>query len=77
MPGAARDEDADRLERLIAAQEAQTNAINRLVQELQDARKKRTTKAVRTRRAPTRTVVVTERAEALARAALARHRDLG
>jgi hypothetical protein len=75
--GATRDEDAERLERLIAAQEAQTNAINRLVQELQDARKKRTAKVVRTRRAPTRTVVVTERAEALAKAALARHRDLG
>lgn len=75
--GAARDEEADRIERLIAAQEAQTNELRRLVQVLERREQKRTTKAVRARRVPTRRVVVTERAEALAKAALARHRDLG
>lgn len=69
--------DADRLERLIASNEATANEIRRLVQVLERKEQKRVTKAARARRAPTRKVVVSERAEALAKAALARHRDLG
>lgn len=70
--------DADRIERLIAANEHAANALNRLAQALERREQKRATrKAPRARRVPTRKVVVTERAEALADAALARHRNLG
>ncbi len=69
--GAARDEDAERMERLIASNEATANELRRLVQLLQHREQKRSTKAVRARRAPVRKVVVSDRAEAVAKAALA------
>jgi hypothetical protein len=76
-PAQKRDEDAERIDRLIAAQEAQTNELRRLVQLLERREQKRPAKVARARRAPTRKVVVSDRAEALAKAALARHRDQG
>lgn len=69
------DADAERLERLIASNEAQANAITRLVQVLERKEQRRVAvKAGRVRREPTRTVQMTERAERVAKQALARIR---
>lgn len=63
----------DRVDRLIASHEVMANAINRLVQVLErKERKKATPRAARARRTSTRTADVTPRAEAMAKAALAR-----
>lgn len=62
--------DDERIERLITSQEVMANAINRLVQVLD--RKQRRQAAPRARRAVKRPAVITDRAEATARAALAR-----
>jgi hypothetical protein len=43
-------EEAERIERLIAAQEAAANAMNRLVQVLEDKRKRSTKHAAKQRR---------------------------
>jgi hypothetical protein len=67
-------ESDDRLERLIAAQEAQTNAINRLVQTL-EGKHKRTEQSRRTRmrRAVVdKPITVTPIVEAAVKRALAR-----
>lgn len=66
-------DDDDRIERLIASNEAQANAINRLVQVLERQEAKKRIKATRVRRAP-RAVEVTERAQVGATNALARVR---
>lgn len=73
---AKKDDEAERLERLIASNEHAANALNRLAQVLEKREQKRTaTKATRVRRTPRRKVVVTDQAEAAAKAALARIRS--
>lgn len=68
--------NAERIERLIASNEASTNAINRLAQVLERRETKKTTiKVARVRRAVTRTTVVSDRVEAVAKQALARIRS--
>lgn len=70
--GAARDEEADRIERLIASNEHTANALQRLVQLLERKEQKRAVKAPRVRSVPTRKAAVSDRAEAAAKAAVAR-----
>lgn len=63
----------DRLERLIAAQEAQTNAVNRLVQLLERGYRAREQVRSRTRRVVAdKPIVVTPMVEAAVKRALAR-----
>jgi uncharacterized protein YdgA (DUF945 family) len=70
---AKKDDEAERMERLIAANEAAANAMNRLVQ-LLEKREEKKAPAARVRRVHERpaTAVVTDRVEALAKQALAR-----
>ena len=73
----AMDPDADRIERLIAAQEVTANAINRLVQVLERAERKKRSRAPRVRpsvKRPRGAVSADDdaRADAVAKAALAR-----
>lgn len=68
-------DDAERIERLIAAQEAAANAMNRLVQVLEDKRKRRETRAPKQRRVVLdKPIEVTPLVEATVRRALARVR---
>lgn len=73
---ARKDDEAERLERLIASNEAAANAINRLVQVLERKEEKGRVKAARVRRVPD-AVPVTDRARAAAQRALARLRSEG
>lgn len=70
---AARDEEAERMERLIASNEHVSNEIRQLVQLLKGKEARRASKADGVRRVPQRKVAVSERAAAIAKAALARH----
>lgn len=75
---AKKDPEADRFERLIAALESATNAINRQVQQAEErARKRVSSKAPRARRVPAKRPVISDRAEAIGKAALARRRANG
>lgn len=73
-----KDLEAERLERLIAAQEAQTNMLGRLVQVLErQAQRRKAVRDGKVRRVPQRTVEVTPRADAIATRALARIQGKG
>lgn len=66
--------DEDRIERLISASEAQTNALTRLVQALEERRSGKVARSSRVSRTLDRPVVVDDVAAAAARQAIARHR---
>jgi uncharacterized protein YoxC len=68
--------DHERTQRMIEAIEANTNSNNRLAQAL-ERKSSKTRSPVKTRRSPTRKAVVSERAAAIAKAALARHKSNG
>lgn len=72
----AADNDTDRLERLIASNEAAANAINRLVQVLERKEQPRI-RAKRARREVTRTAELTPRAQEAADRAIARLKARG
>jgi hypothetical protein len=76
MGDAARDDEVERLERLIASNEAAANAMNRLVQVLERREEKGRVKAARVRRVPD-AVPVTDRARIAAQQALARIKARG
>ena len=71
---ASKDDEAERMERLIAANEAAANAMNRLAQILEKREEERKTPAAKVRRVHERpaTAVVTDRVEAMAKRALAK-----
>jgi hypothetical protein len=70
--------EEDRFERLISALEAAVNALNRQAQIAEERDRKRiAVKATRVRRVPQKRVVVSDRAEAIGKAALARRRANG
>jgi hypothetical protein len=73
---ARKDEEADRIERLISAQEAQTNMLGRLLQLLErQAQRRAAVKAGKVRREPTRsTAALDPRTERIVQQALARTR---
>lgn len=73
MQGGAVVLDAERFDRLISALESVANSNNRLSQQLAEKERKKTAgKAARVRKAPKRSGVVTDKAEAAARALVAR-----
>jgi hypothetical protein len=73
----AETRELERLERLIASNEAAANAINRLVQVLERREEKGRIKASRVRRTVERPAVVTDKAQTAARHALARLKARG
>jgi hypothetical protein len=70
-------DDPERDARLLAAMEAQTNAINRLVQVLENKQQRAGLRASRQRRDVERTGVVNDRVKAAANSAVARVRARG